>query len=107
MCILDRCQESTNRLSIKFKAREGVAGRILAYIIPAIPPKTCSVVEVQLPPLCMHQMVSSVAGASQGQPDASQATPLVQQLQQSRPCSELVIQGKWRRSSSSRVGHTS
>lgn len=42
----------------------------------------------------MHQMVSSIPGGGLAeQQDASQPDSLVQQLQQSRPCSELVLQG--------------
>lgn len=99
-----RCQESTNRLSIKFTAREGNPGRVTAYTIPALPPKTCSIIEVQLPPLCMHQMVSSIPGAAadaaaEGQQAAAGAAnaPLLRKLAQSRPCSELVLQGGWGR----------
>eukprot|EP00882_Tetradesmus_deserticola_P033973 GHRQ01038857.1.p1 GENE.GHRQ01038857.1~~GHRQ01038857.1.p1 ORF type:complete len:302 (-),score=65.21 GHRQ01038857.1:103-921(-) len=99
-----RCQESTNRLSIKFKAREGNPGKVTAYIIPAMPPKTCSVIEVQLPPLCMHQMVSSIPGASMDGADAAaeeqqaaagtEGSPLLRKLAQSRPCSNMNLQGR-------------
>ncbi|KAF5828117.1 hypothetical protein DUNSADRAFT_18178, partial [Dunaliella salina] len=36
-----RCQESTSRLSIKFKLREGVSGTLQAFVIPNISPKVC------------------------------------------------------------------
>lgn len=39
------CQDATNRLTICFKAQEGQAGVLQAFVIPAIPPKTCSVVQ--------------------------------------------------------------
>uniref|UniRef100_A0A383VGJ7 Bardet-Biedl syndrome 7 n=1 Tax=Tetradesmus obliquus TaxID=3088 RepID=A0A383VGJ7_TETOB len=97
-----RCQELTNRLSIKFTAREGNPGRVTAYTIPALPPKTCFIIEVQLPPLCMHQMVSSIPGAAadaaaeeqQAAAGAANA-PLLRKLAQSRPCSEMVLQGSF------------
>lgn len=95
-----RCQESTNRLSIKFTAREGAPGKVVVYIIPALPPKTCSTIEVQLHPLCMHQMVSTIPGADnsetelEGDDPGSAAAAVMQKLRKSRPCSELVMQGK-------------
>lgn len=39
-----RCQDSTSRLSIKFKVREGVQGALQAFVIPNITPKSCVVV---------------------------------------------------------------
>lgn len=40
-----RCQDATNRLIICFKVQEGQAGALQAYVVPAIPPKTCCVVQ--------------------------------------------------------------
>jgi hypothetical protein len=94
-----RFQESTNRLTIKFSASEGAPGTITAYIIPAMPPKTCAAIEVPLLPLCMHQLLPSpglllqqrgVAAPPQG---AEACKLLLAQLQEERPFSELVLQG--------------
>ena len=36
-----RCQDSTSRLSIKFRLREGTGGILQAFIIPTVSPKSC------------------------------------------------------------------
>lgn len=70
------------------------------YIIPALPPKTCPTIEVQLLPLCLHQLVSDPGsvlrqqGSGAGlQGDEGAAVPF-SQLQLERPFSELVFQGE-------------
>lgn len=46
-------------------------------------------------PLCMHQMVSNLQGNHSGQQSqVAQSETLVDQLEQSRPCSELVLEGE-------------
>jgi hypothetical protein len=37
--VVVRCQDSTNRLVIKFKAPEGKGGQLLVYVIPGKAPK--------------------------------------------------------------------
>lgn len=68
------------------------------YIIPAMPPKTCPAIEVQLLPLCLHALVSSPSSMLQGQGAGLQADEgaavLFNQLQLERPFSELVFQGE-------------
>jgi len=54
-----RCQDSTSRLSIKFKVREGAQGVLQAFIIPNISPKTCVSVTHKIKPLCLHQRLPS------------------------------------------------
>lgn len=71
------------------------------YIIPALPPKTCPTIEVQLLPLCLHQLVSSPGsvlrqqGSGAGLQGDEGAAVLFSQLQLERPFSELVFQGGW------------
>lgn len=105
-----RFQESTNRLTVKFTAAEGTAGNLAAYVIPAMPPKTCARIDVPLLPLCLHQLVSSpgmlqqqqqsrvaagaaAAGAGRQQLGVEAGAVLLEQLQNERPFSELVLQG--------------
>lgn len=96
-----RFQESTNRLTLKFTAPEGAPGKVTVYIIPALPPKTCPTIEVQLLPLCLHQLVSSPGsvlrqqGSGAGLQGDEGAAVLFSQLQLERPFSELVFQGGW------------
>lgn len=93
-----RFQESTNRLTLKFTAAEGAPGKVTVYIIPAMPPKTCPAIEVQLLPLCLHQLVSSPGsvlqqGTGSGLQGDEGLAVLFSQLQLERPFSELVFQG--------------
>ncbi|MEW5302522.1 MAG: hypothetical protein WDW36_005300 [Sanguina aurantia] len=53
-----RCQDSTCRLSIKFKVREGRSSVLQAFIIPQIAPKTCVSVRHQIKALCLHQRIA-------------------------------------------------
>jgi hypothetical protein len=95
-------------LTIKFTAAEGAPGRATAFIIPAMPPKTCASISVPLLPLCMHELVCSpasllqggrgraAAGGQQQQQGVEVAAAVVlEQLQNERPFSELVLQGAW------------
>jgi hypothetical protein len=99
LCHVCRFQESTNRLTLKFTAAEGAPGKVTVYIIPALPPKTCPSIEVQLLPLCLHQLVSSPGSVLQqcagaGLQGDEGAAVLFSQLQLERPFSELVFQGR-------------
>ncbi|GLC59925.1 hypothetical protein PLESTB_001554700 [Pleodorina starrii] len=68
-----RCQDSTNRLAVKFKVREGRSSSLSAFVIPAISPKACAVLRHTIRPLCLHQRIT--------------------QLDTSRPTNELLITG--------------
>jgi len=87
-------------MTIKFAAAEGAPGKVTVYIIPALPPKTCSAIEVQLLPLCLHQLVASPSSVLRQQCSGSGlqgdegAAVLFSQLQLERPFSELVFQGR-------------
>lgn len=50
-----RCQESTSRIEIKFKAKEGVAGQLQIMILPNVTPKICQNYTHQIKPLCLHR----------------------------------------------------
>lgn len=50
-----RCQESTSRIEIKFKAREGMASQLQIMILPNVTPKICQTYTHQLKPLCLHR----------------------------------------------------
>lgn len=97
-------------MTIKFAAAEGAPGKVTVYIIPALPPKTCSAIEVQLLPLCLHQLVASPSsvlkqqGSGSGLQGDEAAAVLFSQLQLERPFSEFVFQG---RASSTARGHVS
>jgi hypothetical protein len=75
-----RCQDSTSRLAIKFRAREGQPGSLRAFPIPAVPPKTCRVVEHALRPLCLHERLTTAQGRAL--------------LQDGRPASQMSITGE-------------
>ncbi|GAX76228.1 hypothetical protein CEUSTIGMA_g3672.t1 [Chlamydomonas eustigma] len=68
-----RCQDSTSRLSVKFKVREGTGGILQAFVIPNISPKTCVSVSHKIRPLCLHSRIN--------------------QMDSSRPTNELVVTG--------------
>lgn len=77
-------------------------GGVTVFIIPAMPPLTCSSIQVPLLPLCLHELVRSpasllLAGAHEGaggrQHGAEAAGGVLEQLQIERPFSELVLQG--------------
>ncbi|KXZ55148.1 hypothetical protein GPECTOR_3g298 [Gonium pectorale] len=70
-----RCQDSTNRLAVKFKVREGRAASLSAFVLPAISPKACVCVRHTIRPLCLHQRI--------------------QQMDTSRPTNELLITGSF------------
>ena len=53
-----RCQDSTSRLAVKFKVREGRAAALSAFVIPAITPKVCVSVKHGIRPLCLHTRVA-------------------------------------------------
>lgn len=101
LLVLCRFQESTSRLTVKFTAPEGAPGKITVYIIPALPPKTCSAIEVQLLPLCLHQVVPNPSsellqqrmGVDELQGSDGLAV-LFEQLQLDRPFSQLTLQGQ-------------
>mgnify|MGYP001806850331 CR=1 FL=1 len=71
---LRRCQDSTNRLAVKFKVREGRSAALSAFVLPAISPKACVVVRHTIRPLCLHQRIV--------------------QMDTSRPTNELLITGE-------------
>lgn len=55
MCLASyRCQEKVNRVEVHMEVVEGQYGSIQAFVIPAVPPKTCTVVNCRLRPLCLH-----------------------------------------------------
>eukprot|EP00198_Chlamydomonas_reinhardtii_P000372 XP_001689707.1 bardet-biedl syndrome 7 protein [Chlamydomonas reinhardtii] len=70
-----RCQDSTNRLAVKFKVREGRSAALSAFVLPAISPKACVVVRHTIRPLCLHQRIV--------------------QMDTSRPTNELLITGQF------------
>ncbi|KAG2493069.1 hypothetical protein HYH03_008732 [Edaphochlamys debaryana] len=70
-----RCQDSTNRLAVKFKVREGRPSSLSAFVIPAISPKACLVVRHTIKPLCLHSRITAM--------DAD------------RPTNELLITGSF------------
>ncbi|KAG2424531.1 hypothetical protein HXX76_014412 [Chlamydomonas incerta] len=70
-----RCQDSTNRLAVKFKVREGRSASLSAFVLPAISPKACVVVRHTIRPLCLHQRIV--------------------QMDTSRPTNELLITGQF------------
>eukprot|EP00698_Gefionella_okellyi_P026192 TRINITY_DN9896_c0_g1_i1.p1 TRINITY_DN9896_c0_g1~~TRINITY_DN9896_c0_g1_i1.p1 ORF type:complete len:718 (-),score=186.21 TRINITY_DN9896_c0_g1_i1:1083-3236(-) len=72
-----RCQESLNRLQIRFRTVEGQYGVMNAYVIPVLSPKTCQSVSYPIKPLSQHTRVSA---------------PQPMELEK-RPLNELKIQG--------------
>ncbi|GIL85198.1 hypothetical protein Vretimale_10813 [Volvox reticuliferus] len=70
-----RCQDSTNRLAVKFKVREGKSASLSAFVIPAISPKAAVVLRHTIRPLCLHQRITV--------------------MDTSRPTNELLITGSF------------
>ncbi|KAI8469474.1 MAG: hypothetical protein J3K34DRAFT_522137 [Monoraphidium minutum] len=87
-----RCQDATNRLTLCFRAREGGPGVLKAYVVPAIAPKTCGIVQYRLAPLCLYQRTSAdVIELWQQQQQQQTAAVAAGQL----PFSELMMSGSF------------
>lgn len=83
-----RCQDSTNRLSVRFRARETAeGGKVTAFIVPTAPDRNCPVLEAALAPLCLHQPITA------GSVGAAEGEEPIEWLRRCRPVSEVVLTG--------------
>mmetsp|Transcript_628 Transcript_628/g.2088 ORF Transcript_628/g.2088 Transcript_628/m.2088 type:complete len:729 (-) Transcript_628:128-2314(-) len=55
-----RCQESSNRIEVRLRGVEGQYGTLQVFVVPRISPKTCSVCQYKIKPLCLQQRLQSV-----------------------------------------------
>lgn len=61
-----RCQESTNRLEIQFRAKEGNPGCITCFTVPKMNPKMALMGFHKILPLCLHERAIDQEDSKEG-----------------------------------------